>query len=173
MDPRTREAFAQWTLAQPAVSAYVHAVVADRAERDDVLQDVAIAVLESFGSYDPSRPFVAWAVGIARHAVADSLRKRARRPIRLGEAAADALAAAVIEVSDTERQRLVHLSDCIRELDGRAREVCDLRYRLDLSPARIGELLGIQPNTAAKALQRVREQLRECIERRIRAEARA
>ena len=137
------------------------------------IQDVAIAVLESFGSYDPSRPFVAWAVGIARHAVADSLRKRARRPIRLGEAAADALAAAVIEVSDTERQRLVHLSDCIRELDGRAREVCDLRYRLDLSPARIGELLGIQPNTAAKALQRVREQLRECIERRIRAEARA
>ena len=42
-----------------------------------------------------------------------------------------------------------------------------------MSPARIGALLGIQPNTAAKSLQRVREQLRECIERRIRAEARA
>lgn len=173
MDPRTREAFAQWTLAQPAVSAFVHAVVIDRAERDDVLQDVAIAVLESFPSYDPARPFVPWAIGIARHAVADSLRRRLRAPMRLGDAAADALAAAVAEVSDHERRRLAHLADCVRELDGRAREVCDLRYRLDLSPTRIGELLGIQPNTAAKALQRVREQLRDCIERRMRAEARA
>lgn len=128
MDPRTREAFARWTLAQPAVSAFVHAVVIDRAERDEVLQDVAIAVLESFPSYDPARPFVPWAIGIARHAVADSLRRR-----------------------------LAHLADCVRELDGRAREVCDLRYRLDFSATRIGELLGIQPNTAAKALQRVRE----------------
>jgi DNA-directed RNA polymerase specialized sigma24 family protein len=34
-------------------------------------------------------------------------------------------------------------------------------------------MLGIQPNTAAKALQRVREQLRDCIERRMREEARA
>ncbi|MFM7799197.1 MAG: sigma factor [Planctomycetota bacterium] len=93
MDPRTREAFAQWTLAQPAVSAFVHAVVIDRAERDDVLQDVAIAVLESFPSYDPARPFVPWAIGIARHAVADSLRRRLRAPMRLGDAATDALAA--------------------------------------------------------------------------------
>lgn len=169
MDARTREAFAQWTLAQPAVSAFVHALVADRAERDDVLQDVAIAVLESYGSYDPSRPFVAWALGIARHSVADSLRRRARGPQRLGEAAADALAAAVAELGDAERERLAHLADCLNELDGRAREVCELRYRGDLAPSRIAELLGIRANTAAKALQRIREQLRECIDRRMRA----
>jgi DNA-directed RNA polymerase specialized sigma24 family protein len=34
-------------------------------------------------------------------------------------------------------------------------------------------VLGIQANTASKLLQRVREQLRECIERRVRVEARA
>ena len=67
MDPATRQAFAQWTLAQPAVSAFVHAWVQDRAERDDVLQEVAVAVLESYEAYDPSRPFLPWALGIARH----------------------------------------------------------------------------------------------------------
>ena len=76
MDPVAREAFAQWTLAQPAVSAFVQAMVPDRAERDDVLQEVAMAVLESFGSYDRSRPFVPWAIGIARHVAADSLWQR-------------------------------------------------------------------------------------------------
>lgn len=173
MDPRTREALAQWTLAQPAVSAFVHAVVFDRAERDDVLQEVAVAVLESYGSYDPSRPFVAWALGIARHAVADALRRRARAPMRLGDPAAQAVAEAIAQVHEGERERLAHLAECLGELDGRAREVCDLRYRGDLEPARIAQLLGIQPNTAAKALQRVREQLRECIERRMRAQVRA
>lgn len=173
MDDRTRQAFAHWTRAQPAVSAFVHAIVTDRAERDDVLQEVAIAVLESFDTYDQSRPFLPWVMGVARNTASDSLRRRRRMPALLDGPAADAFAAAVAEVSDAERARLAHLSDCLRELDGRAREICDLRYRLDLAPARIAELLGLQPNTAAKALQRVRDQLRECIERRAREEARA
>lgn len=173
MDPVARQAFAQWTLAQPAVSAFVHAMVPDRAERDDVLQEVAVAVLESFGSYDRSRPFVPWAIGIARHVAADSLRRRRRMPPLLGDAALDALAGAVADVAETERARLSHLAECIQGLDGRAREICDLRYRQDLAPSAIASMLGIQPNTAAKALQRVREQLRDCIERRMREEARA
>ena len=50
-------------------------------------------------------------------------------------------------------------------------------FALGLSRTRIAELawraenevLGIRANTAAKALQRIREQLRECIDRRMRA----
>ncbi len=173
MDPLARQAFADWTRAQPAVSAFVHALVADRADRDDVLQDVAVAVLEAYGSYDPSRPFLPWALGIARHAAADSLRRRRRQPLSLAPEATEAFASAVAEVADAERARLAHLAGCMQELDGRAREACELRYRAGLRPARVAEALGIQPNTASKVLQRVREQLRECIERRMRAEARA
>lgn len=173
MDDLHRQAFAHWTRAQPAVSAFVHALVADRAERDDVLQEVAMAILESFPTYDQARPFTPWAIGVARRTVADAFRRRGRRPVPLSPEATDAIAEAFAEVSDEEQARLGHLADCLRELDGRAREACDLRYRLDLKPSRIAELLGIQPNTAAKVLQRVREQLRECIERRMRAEARA
>ncbi|MFM9145237.1 MAG: sigma-70 family RNA polymerase sigma factor, partial [Phycisphaerales bacterium] len=95
MDPSTRRALADWRRAQPAVSAFVHALVHDRAERDDVLQDVAVAVLESHHRYDPSRPFLAWALTIARNEVVDSLRRRRRRPALLGTDAADALAEAI------------------------------------------------------------------------------
>jgi RNA polymerase sigma-70 factor (ECF subfamily) len=173
MDDLHRQAFAHWTRAQPTVSAFVHALVADRAERDDVLQEVAMAVLESFGSYDPSRPFTPWAVGIARRTIADSFRRRKRMPALLGPEAAAALEGAFAEVTESEQAKLAHLAECLRELDGRARQACDLRYRMDLKPSRIAELLGIQSNTAAKVLQRVREQLRECIERRMRAEVHA
>jgi RNA polymerase sigma-70 factor (ECF subfamily) len=173
MDPLARQAFADWTRAQPAVSAFVHALVADRADRDDVLQDVAVAVLEAYGSYDPARPFLPWALGIARHAAADSLRRRRRQPLSLAPEATEAFAAAVAEVAEVEQARLSHLGECMKELDGRAREACELRYRAGLAPARVAQVLGIQANTASKLLQRVREQLRECIERRVRVEARA
>ena len=50
-----REVARLWALAQPAVSAYIASLVRDFRDRDDVLQDVAVAVLISFGSYESSR----------------------------------------------------------------------------------------------------------------------
>ena len=41
-----------WTLAQPVISAFVTSVVRDFAARDDVLQEIAVAVIESFERYD-------------------------------------------------------------------------------------------------------------------------
>lgn len=171
MDPVARQAFAQWTLAQPAVSAFVTALVRDRADRDDVLQDVAVAVLESYPRYDPAKPFLPWALGIARIAVSDAMRRRGRRVSILAPDAVEAVAGAIAEVSDDERARLAHLAECIARLDARAREACELRYRAGLPPARVAAALGIQANTASKLLQRVRGQLRACIESRARAEA--
>jgi len=165
MDPRTRQAFALWTQAQPAVSAFVSALVGDRALRDEVLQDVAVAVLESFDAYDAARPFLPWALAIARHEVGNLRRRQGRLPTRLSDEAESALAAAVAEVGEVERERLSYLDDCLRKVRGRPREVCDLRYRAGLPTSRIARMLGMQPNTVAKTLQRVREELRACIER--------
>ena len=170
MDPRTRQAFTLWTQAQPAVSAFVHALVGDRAMRDEVLQAVALAILEGFDRYDASRPFLPWALAIARNEVANARHRGRRFPALLSEAAENALADAVASVSDDERVRLAHLADCLAQLEGRPREICDLRYRTGLTPARIAAALGMQSNTVSKALQRVREELRACIERRMAAE---
>jgi RNA polymerase sigma-70 factor (ECF subfamily) len=166
-DPRTRHAFALWTQAQPAVSAFVYSLVGDARLRDDVLQDVAVAVLESFDSYDQSRPFLPWVLAIARNESANARRARGRAPTLLTEAAAASLAAAMADVEEGERDRLAFLDDCLRRVTGRPREVCDLRYRGGLAPERIAMALGMQPNTVSKTLQRVREQLRACIEDRL------
>ena len=163
-DARTRQAFTLWTQAQPAVSAFVFALVGDARTRDEVLQDVAVAVLESFDGYDPSRPFLPWALAIARNEVANMRRARGRSPAPLSEAAEDSLAAAVADVGEGERFRLALLDDCLQRVHGRPREICDLRYRGGASVEQIAAALGMQPNTVAKTLQRVREQLRECIE---------
>ncbi len=166
MDDRTRQAFALWTQALPTVSAYIHAIVGDRNTRDEVLQAVALLILQRIDQYDATRPFLPWAMTIARNAATDARRRGRRMPAQLSDAAGAALAAAMAEVSDTERARLVHLSACLARIQGRARKICDYRYRAGLTSSRIAELLSLQPNTVAKALQRMRDDLRVCIERR-------
>jgi RNA polymerase sigma-70 factor (ECF subfamily) len=108
---------------------------------------------------------------IARNKIADARRTRGRFPVLLDAAAESSLAAAVADVAEGERDRLAFLDDCLQRLEGRSREVCDLHYRGGLPPLRIGALLGVQPNTVSKTLQRVREQLRECIEAQFAARA--
>ena len=98
MEDRTWDIARLWTLAQPAVSAFVGSIVRDFRDRDDVLQEVAVAVIDSFQSYDPSRPFVAWAIGVARNHVRNYLRgqKRDRHVFSLESEAMDSVAQALL-----------------------------------------------------------------------------
>jgi RNA polymerase sigma-70 factor (ECF subfamily) len=148
----------------PAVSAFVTSVVRDFRDRDDVLQDIAVAVVESFESYDPARPFIAWAMGVARNQIGLYLRRRSKDRVVFDSDTVDSLATAFAEIGAEEPRRLGFLQDCMQLLEQRSRQLLDLRYGQDLKPAAIGELLEISANTVAKALQRIRDQLRTCID---------
>lgn len=173
IDERTRRATRAWTLVQPRIAAFVSAVVRDFADRDDVLQEIAVAVLESFERYDPERPFAAWAMRIAQHQVYRYLRRERRDRHVFDEGTAELIGEALTALEPTELRGLVHLRSCVEELPRDAREICELRYGEDLKPAAIAAKLGRNANGIAKALQRVRERLRECIERKSAAEGAA
>lgn len=166
MDETYQQAIRYWTLAQPLVSAYVTAVVRDFRDRDDVLQAISVGILESFPNYDSSRQFTSWAMGIARNKVGTYLRERRRNRLVFDAETVELVAVAFEEV-ETEQSRIRdYLQECLGKLEGRARQICELRYENDLKPSAIAGLLGMTPNTVAKALQRIREQLRNCIQRR-------
>ncbi len=166
VDGQTRQAMKLWTLAQPVVSAFVTSVVRDFTARDDVLQEVAIAVIESFDRYDPARPFVGWALGIARNQVGLYLRRLERDCLVFDNALITCLASTFEAVPAEGTRSLDLLSECLGRLDARARELCDLRYVHDLKPIAIAGRVGMTANSVAKALQRIRDQLRECIEQK-------
>ena len=172
MDDQTRQATRLWTLAQPAVSAFLTSVVRDFRDRDDVLQDVAVAVVESFDRWDSGRPFVAWAMGIARNQVGLYLRRRRRdrRVLEFDPETMDSLAVVFSAVPEVGEPRLDFLQECLKSLEGRARTICELRYEQDLKPAAISEAIGMTANAVAKSLQRIREQLRICIDHKAAAQ---
>lgn len=153
-------------MAQPVVSAFITSVVRDFTARDDVLQDVAVAVIESFDRYDSQRPFTAWALGIAQNQVRLYLRRQHRDRLVFDDELIDNLCSTFAETGAEQLRPLDFLKDCLGELQGRARELCELRYGHDLKPAAIAGSVGMTANSVAKALQRIRDQLRDCIERK-------
>ena len=164
MDEKTRELTRMWMSAQPIVASFVSSMVSDFNARDDIMQEIITAVIESFDSYDPSRPFIGWLLGIARNQVGLYRRKLSRDRGLFDETTADVLVDAFSRVSISDVRRLEFLQDCIERLSDRDRELCDLRYEQNLKPSGIAAQLGTTANNVSKALQRIRDQLRNCIE---------
>ena len=55
-----------WTASQPVVNQYVASVIRDSWIVRDVVQSTPLALLRKFAEYDSSRPFLPWALGVAR-----------------------------------------------------------------------------------------------------------
>ena len=67
-----------WTDAQPAVVNYLHAMVRDPVVAKDLVQETALVLFRRFGDYDGQRPFLAWALGVAKMQVLGLHRDGAR-----------------------------------------------------------------------------------------------
>jgi RNA polymerase sigma-70 factor (ECF subfamily) len=104
-------------------------------------------------------------MGIARNQIGTYLRERRRNRLVFDEETVALLAVAFEQVETEPAGWKDYLQECLGKLEGRARQLCQLRYEEDLKPSAIGNLLGMAPNTVAKSLQRIRDQLRKCMER--------
>lgn len=164
MDSSSAQFTRLWTATLPKVAAFVGSMVHEVSDRDDVLQDTAVAAMSAFDRYDPDRPFAAWVIGIARNQTRLYLRRKSKDPLLFDDDALDKLVHAFSEIKPEENDRFTKLEFCIEQLEGRARQICEYRYSHDLKPAAISQKMGLSPNTVAKALQRLREQLRTCID---------
>jgi len=52
-----------WTRAQTSVGRFIRSFVRDRGEAEDILQQVALVIVDRYETYDPDRPFLGWALG--------------------------------------------------------------------------------------------------------------
>jgi len=156
-----------WTKAQPTVSAFISSFVRDTNEAEDVLQEVSITLLDHFDQYDPERPFVPWAIGMAKYEVLTHRRKSAiDRHVFDSESmslVADAFSEIESELSGVNEA----LSKCLKSIKGKARKAFDLRYGQELKPAEIAENMNMNVNAVSVLLHRARNFLRRCIKQRI------
>jgi len=148
----------------------VGSFVLNRADAEDVLQEVALTLVDRFESYDPSRPFIAWSLGVARKVIKAHFRKQLRRPLTSeNDTAVDRVASAFETLHPQVEDMKEALSECIQRLSTADKQMLAMQYEDELKPAAIADRIGKSPNHVAVLLHRLRTGLRQCMERRLTA----
>jgi len=159
-----------WTRAHPAVSAFISSMVPDFQDADDLLQEVAVAIVQDYDRYDKERSFVSWAIGIAKNKILMYRREKARKRLILDVEAMERVAAVYERESSEFDEMRRALRTCIQKARVHWQRILEMRYIRGLSTQRIAEQLGMTHNAVFITLHRIRLALRDCINRQMTAE---
>ncbi len=148
------------------VVAYLYGIVPDYHAVEDMFQEVCLVAIQKAAEFQDGTNFVAWVRTIARNKVREHLRRRA------GVLLEDAFFRGFEEALDTARaaidpdRRKEALRQCLAELQEGSRLMLAWRYDEGLTPAVIADRTGRSRVAVNSLLQRIREILKECVERR-------
>lgn len=151
-----------WTKSARRVHAYLLMLVMDWSDAEDLLQEVAATAWEKFPDYDPSRDFLAWVNGIARHKALSS-RCKATLFLELTPELAELLEQEILSESPVLQRQLTALQDCVSKLKTRDRELLQLRYAPDFTMEMVARRVQRSVDACYKALRRIHDQLFTCI----------
>ena len=163
LDSRDRVLKAALTC-QPALVSYAHALLADYAAAEDVVQNAFLVVARKHENFAEGTSMLAWCRSIVRLEILSHLRKCRREPTLEDRLLQDAMDAAFVAHQSVEAgPRSDHLRDCLARLTGRARDLIRLRYEENAKYEQIAEALKMGLEAVRKGLFRTKHQLRECV----------
>ena len=170
LDSRDRVLKAALTC-QPALVAYAHALLADYAAAEDVVQNAFLVVARKHEDFAEGTSILAWCRRIVRLEILSHLRKCRREPTLEDRILNDAMEAAFeAHQSHESVPRAEYLRDCLAGLTGRARDLIRLRYEENAKYEQIAVALQMGLEAVRKGLFRTKHQLRECITIRMKQE---
>jgi RNA polymerase sigma-70 factor, ECF subfamily len=165
LNAEQQEHFTQlWTQAQSTVACFVHTGIRDRGHAEDLIQEIAMTLLRKFADYDTTKPFLPWAMGVAKFAILGSKRDYARSRLVFDDALLERISHTFLEVASAQREEVEFLDTCLTKLAPKARRMVRLRYYDSLDLAEIARTLGTSEVATRVGLLRIRQQLRKCIE---------
>jgi RNA polymerase sigma-70 factor (ECF subfamily) len=151
-----------------SLAAYVHALVPDRLDAEDILQSCKLTMWKQFANFEPGSHFLAWARKIAFHQILNHRRGAKRKPRYSAEPAfLEAVAAEIDRVSDTLADRSEALHECLKRLPENQRRLVLLRYYEDHDIAAIAKETDRTEAAVYKLLSRLRAALNDCVKARL------
>jgi RNA polymerase sigma-70 factor, ECF subfamily len=170
MTPQETQEFAvSWTAAQSAVAAFIRTFVRRRDESDELLQRTAMALVQKYAQYDSGRPFVAWAIGVAKTELLTYRREKALDRHLFDAVLVEKIAESHTQLAQTRPMVYDLLVQCVGELDGRALEAIRFKYAKQMKTPQIAATMGLSHGAARMLLTRARATLRLCVERQLKS----
>jgi RNA polymerase sigma-70 factor (ECF subfamily) len=153
----------QLAAAQSALYAFIVSLMGGRQEAADVLQETNLKLCREFHRYDASRPFVNWALTLARFEVMAWRTRQSRSRLVLDDDVVERAAAAMeAQLVEPERE-LAALERCLQKLPQRQRALVEERYERGATVRTMAGRRGQPENALAATLYRIRRALQECI----------
>lgn len=149
---------------QTRLYSYIHMLVQNVNDADDVFQQTTLILWRKFQEYDRERSFFSWACGIARFESFNHLRKHQRRVVKLSEQVDTLLVESFSQIKSLEYERRQEaLSKCITKLKDADQSILQDHYARNISVRQIAERLERKPQSVHNSLQRIRTALLQCI----------
>jgi RNA polymerase sigma-70 factor (ECF subfamily) len=171
--PETVEFAALLRRHQTRLYAYIHSLVRDLNDADDLFQQTTLILWKKFAEFDAARSFFSWACGIARLEVANFLRGRGRQRLYFSDDLNLLLIEAQADVPDEELEcRRDALARCVEKLRQRDRELLQECYGGAAGVHEAAGRRGRSTQSVYNSLRRIRRALFECIGRTLERESR-
>ena len=152
---------------EPAMLRSIQVAVPHRADAREIMQETAVALWRQFDTFDPTRPFINWAMGFARIETRRFLVRESRRA-QLSEKAIEALELEMEHSTELDHAIESHLATCLGKLNEKSRRLIKDYYHEGRSPESLSKREGRTVEAIYKTIQRSRGELQTCIERQIR-----
>jgi RNA polymerase sigma-70 factor (ECF subfamily) len=152
---------------QSDLKAYIGSVIRDRSLRDDVFQDTALSLWESFDRFDSEKSFGAWARGVAIKKILQQHRKTGRIPLATDPQVLEAILEAFDQTAHETNDRQQALQNCLEKLPEKSREILALRYEESVRGEEIASRLSTTRDAVYQSLARIRTKLESCIRKQL------
>jgi RNA polymerase sigma-70 factor (ECF subfamily) len=145
--------------------AYILTLLANRADADDVLQDVSMVMWDKFDDQRPPDDFAAWGCRIAYFKILDFFKKRQRSRVQFSQTMLERVAETAIEQADCLRldERREALADCLEKLNPMDRELLALRFSPGATTQSTAAQVGRSVDAIYKTLAKIRLALFDCV----------
>lgn len=145
---------------------YAYLIVRDAARAEDVTQEAVLQIYKHFATFDHSKPFRPWAIGIIRNIARNQNRAWGRyKHMLIRWLTQRDSEQNNVETLTQQQEQAATLHEVVSQLRDSYQDVIFARYFLGLSVEDSAEALGIATGTVKSRSHRALKQLRRLIER--------
>ncbi|MEM7394113.1 MAG: sigma-70 family RNA polymerase sigma factor [Verrucomicrobiota bacterium] len=155
---------------ESAIFGYILSLLPNWSDAQDVYQETSVVLWRKFSGFDPESSFAAWACTTARFKALNRMKKAGRDRHVFSDELLEYIADEGIEALDRLEAERKALHQCLQSLSKTDRDMVEGCYDPGATMKQFAESIGRTPNSVYKWLNRVREGLLDCIERRLTAE---